>query len=69
MIGTKQFKVPKVKAPQQWQNVIERKYNMVSVEDETFFVPGRASHAIHQVNTPVSQNHSVNPAVRRHHAH
>ena len=46
----KQFKVPKLRVPQSYQKVVERKYNMLQTDDDTYFIPGRASRSIYKTN-------------------
>ena len=39
---------PRVRAPQYWQGVIERKFNMIQTEEETVFVPGRVCRSVYR---------------------
>lgn len=42
----KPFKVPKIQAPAQWQNIVEQKFNLVDGD----FVAGKASRSVQKVN-------------------
>jgi len=59
------FRVPKIKAAPIWQNVIEKSFNMVQVEDEAFdFVPGKISKKIYKVGSK-GINMSTQPKQRQ----